>query len=57
MAKTTRVQPDLSQGFDDQFKISHDLFNLMLDTRKTREAIERSWNAISHDIDLVDAQE
>lgn len=57
MDKITRVQPYLDQGFDNQFNISHDLFNLMLDIAKTREDIERSLNAIRCNIDLVDAQE
>ena len=29
----------------------------MLDTARTREELERSWFAISQDIDLVDAQD
>ena len=57
MAKKTRVQPYLAKVFDNQFNISHDLFNLMLDTAKTREDIDISWYAISQDIDLTDAQE
>lgn len=37
MAKLTRVQPDLAQGFNNQINISHGLFNLMLDISKARE--------------------
>lgn len=57
MARSTRVQPNPAQGFDNKFNSFHDLFNLMLDTTKNREDIKRSWNVISHDIDLIDAKE
>ena len=40
LAKLTRVQPNLVQGFDNKFNISHSLFNLMRDTAKAREYIE-----------------
>ena len=57
MSKLTRFQPNLEQGFNYQFNISHDLFNLMLDTSHNRKDIEISLDAISQDIDLTDAQE
>lgn len=57
MAMPAQVQPNLSQYLSNQISISNWLFNLTLDTAKTREELERSWFSISHDIDLVNAQE
>lgn len=57
MAIPVQVQPNLAQNLSNQISISNSLFNLMLDTAKTREELERSWFVILHDIDFSNAQE
>ena len=49
-------QPNIFPNFNNQNNISSGLFNLALETTNTREEIERSWAAISRDIEIVDEQ-
>ena len=51
------VQLGLNNSLENQVNISHSLFNVVLATTQNKEELERSWLAISQDIDLVDAQE
>lgn len=57
MVIPARIEPNLAHNFSNQYSISNDLFNMMFDTTRTREELERSWAAISQDIDIADAQE
>ena len=51
------MQPELENDLQNHINISHNLFNTILATVRTREELEHSWLAISRDIDLADAQE
>jgi hypothetical protein len=51
------MQPELENDLQNHINISHNLFNTILATVRNREELERSWLAISRDIDLADAQE
>ena len=51
------VQHRLENNLENQVNIAHSLFNVILATVQSREELERSWLAISREIDLVDAQE
>ena len=51
------VQPKLNNSLENQINISHSLFNVILATVQKKEELERSWLAISQDLDLADAQE
>jgi hypothetical protein len=51
------MQPGLENNLKNQVDIPHSLFNVILATMQSREELERSWRAISKDIDLADAQE
>lgn len=49
------IHPNISHDLSNQYTISNSLFNMMLDTTRTREELGRSWVVISHDIDIFDA--
>ena len=49
------VQFDLENNLQNRINITHNLFNTILATVRTREELERPWLAISRDIDLADA--
>lgn len=49
------VQPELENNLQNQINITQNLFNTILATVRTREELERSWLAISRDIDLANA--
>ena len=51
------VQPEQENNLQNHINITHNLFNTIVAIVRTREELERSWLAISRDIDLVDAQE
>ena len=51
------VQPELENNLQSIINIAHNLFNTILATVRNREELERSWLAISRDINLADAQE
>lgn len=57
MAIPVPTQPNLTHGLNNQINISTSLFNVMLDTTRTREDIEISWFAISRDIEIDNDQE
>lgn len=57
MAIPIRTHPNLVHGFSNQINISTSLYNVMLDTMRTREEIERSWFSISRDIEIDYEQE
>ena len=57
MGRSIHVQPGLENNLENQVSIAHSLFNVILATVQSREALEWSWLAISRDIDLADAQE
>ena len=49
-------RPDLpADNLNSQFSISNGILCLMLDTATTQAEIGRSWEAISNDIDIVEA--
>ena len=56
MGCSNLVQPGLENNLENQVNIVHSLFNVILATVQSREELERSWLAISRDINLVDAQ-
>jgi hypothetical protein len=43
-------QPNIAPGLTDQTSIALTLFNTILETTTTRVELERSWEAIEHDI-------
>ena len=51
------MQPGLENNLENQINITHNLFNMILDTVQSREELKGSCLAISKDIDLADAQE
>jgi len=51
------VQPELEKDLQNKINIAHNLFNIILDTIRTREELEWSWLAISRDIELADSHE
>jgi hypothetical protein len=55
MTLPTRQQPNLR--FPDQRSIASCLFYFILETSRTREELERSWEAIAHDIEIQDQRE
>ena len=57
MGCSNHVQPGLENNLENQINIAHILFNVILATVQSGEELERSWLAISKDIDLLDAQE
>ena len=57
MGCSNQVHPRLNNSLENQVNIAHGLFNVILAMVKSREELERSWLAISQDLDLVDAQE
>ena len=57
MGCSNLVQPRLKNNLENHVNISHSLFNVILATMQSKEELERSWLAISKDIDLVDAWE
>ena len=57
MGCSNPVQSELENNLQNQINIAHNLFNTILAIVPSREELERSWLAISRDIDLADAQE
>jgi hypothetical protein len=55
MTLPTQQQPRLR--FPDQRNIASCLFNLILEISRTREELERSWEAIAKDIEIQDQRE
>ena len=55
MGCSNPVQLELENNLQNQINIAHNLFNTILATMRNKEELERSWLAISRDIDLVDA--
>ena len=51
------VQPGLNNSLENQINIAHSLFHVILAMVYNIEELERSWLAISQDIDLDDSQE
>lgn len=51
------MQPGLENNLENQINIAHNLFNTILATVQSKEELERSWLAISRDIDFANAQE
>ena len=51
------IQPRLNNSLENQINIAHSLFNVILATVQSTEELERSWLAISQELDLADAQE
>jgi len=49
-----RIQPNLPNGFGTQISISSQLFNLVLNTAKTREELERAWEALAQQEEITD---
>lgn len=57
MGCSNQIQHGLNHSLDNQINIAHSLFNVILATFRSREELEWSWLAISHDLDLTNAQE
>ena len=49
-----QIQPNLPNGFGAQFSISSQLFNLVLNTARTRQEFERAWEALAQQEELID---
>ena len=49
-----RSQPNLPNGFGTQISISSHLFNLLLNTARTREEFERAWEALAQQEEITD---
>ena len=49
-----RIQPNLPNGFGTQISISSQLFNLVLNTARTREEFERAWEALAQQEEIID---
>jgi len=49
-----RIQPNLPNVFGTQISISSQLFNLVLNTAKTREELERAWEALAQQEEITD---
>ena len=48
------IQPNLPNVFGTQISISSQLFNLVLNTAKTREELERAWEALAQQEEISD---
>ena len=57
MVELSPHHPQLLDNLNSQYIISNGIFFLMLDTTTTRAEIGRSWDAISQEIDVAEAQE
>ena len=51
------IQPRLDNNLENEVNIAHSLFNVILAIVQNKEELEKSWLAISQDIELVDPQE
>ena len=49
-----RIQPNFPNGFGTQISISSQLFNLVLNTARTREEFERAWEALAQQEEIAD---
>ena len=49
-----QIQPNLPNGFGTHISISSQLFNLVLNTARTRQELERAWEALAEHEELVD---
>ena len=49
-----QIQPNLPNGFGAQFSISSQLFNLVLNTARTRQEFERAWEALAQQEEPID---
>ena len=49
-----QIQPNLPNGFGTQISISSQLFNLVLNTTRTREEFERAWEALAQQEEIID---
>ena len=49
-----QIQPNVPNGFGAQFSISSQLFNLVLNTARTRQEFERAWEALAQQEELID---
>ena len=49
-----QIQPNLPNGFETQISISSQLFNLVLNTARTREAFGRAWEALAQQEEIID---
>ena len=57
MGCSNPVKPELENNLQNYINIAHNMFNTILATMWSIEELERSWLAISRDIDLAYAQE
>ena len=49
-----QIQPNVPNGFGAHFSISAQLFNLVLNTARTRQEFERAWEALAQQEELID---
>ena len=49
-----RIQPNLPNVFGTQISISSQLFNLVLNTARTREEFERAWEDLAQQEEITD---
>ena len=54
MTQLQQIQPNLPDGFETQNSISLQLFILVLNTARTRQELERAWEALAEQEELVD---
>ena len=48
-----QVQPNFPNDFETRNSISSQLFNLVLNTARTRQEFERAWEALSQQEELI----
>ena len=48
-----QIQPNFPNGFGTQISISSQTFNLVLNTARTRQELERSWEALAQQEELI----
>ena len=54
MTLPQQIQQKLPNGFGTQISIYSQLFNLVLNTARTRQELERAWEALAEHEELVD---
>ena len=54
MTLLQQIQPNFPSRFGTQNFISLQLFNLVLNTARTRQELERDWEALAQHEELVD---